>query len=102
MDLVSGSLLWLSTLSGYALAFLYLCIVERYRDSAGQGGASQVVLETRNRPDDAGDPGSVPGLERSPGGDHGNPLQFSCLENATDRGAWWASPCGRRESGTTD
>ena len=35
MDLVKGSLLWLSTWSGYALALLYLCIVERYRDSAG-------------------------------------------------------------------
>ena len=31
-----------------------------------------------------------PGLGRSPGGEHGNPLQYSCLENPTDRGAWWA------------
>ena len=98
MDLVNGSLLWLSTWSGYALVFLYLCTVERYRDSAGQGGASQVVLVTRNRPDDAGDPGSIPGSERSPGGDHGNPLQFSCLKNATDRGAWWATVHGITKS----
>jgi len=33
---------------------------------------------------------AVPGLERSPGGGHGNPLQYSCLENPTDREAWRA------------
>ena len=38
----------------------------------------------------AGDLGSIPGLRRSSGGGHGNPLQYSCLENPTDRGAWWA------------
>ena len=37
------------------------------------------------------DAGSVPGLGRSPGGRHGNPLQYSCLENPMDRGAWWAT-----------
>ena len=37
-----------------------------------------------------GDPGSIPGSERSPGGGHDNPLQYSCLENPMDRGAWWA------------
>ena len=37
------------------------------------------------------DPRSVPGLGRSPGGGHGNPLQYSCLENSMDRGAWWAT-----------
>ena len=35
--------------------------------------------------------GSVPGLGRSPGGGHGNPLQYSCLENPMHRGAWWAT-----------
>ena len=39
---------------------------------------------------DAGDPGSIPGLGRSPGEGHDNPLQYSCLENPTDRGAWRA------------
>ena len=38
----------------------------------------------------AGDPGSIPGLERSPGEGKGYPLQYSGLENPTDRGAWWA------------
>ena len=35
--------------------------------------------------------GSIPGLRRSPGGQHGNPLEYSCLENPMDRGAWWAT-----------
>ena len=37
-----------------------------------------------------GDPGSIPGLGRSPGRGHGNPFQYSCLENPMDR-AWWAA-----------
>ena len=46
----------------------------------------------KNPPANAGDiteAGSIPGLGRSPGGRHGNPLQYSCLENPMDRGAWW-------------
>ena len=39
----------------------------------------------------AGDPGSVPGLGRSPGEGTGNPLQYSCMENSMDRRAWWAT-----------
>ena len=38
-----------------------------------------------------GDLGSIPGFGRSPGGGHGNPLQYSCLENPTDRGVWQAT-----------
>ena len=51
-----------------------------------------------------GDPGSIPGLGRSPGGGKGNPLQYSCLENPMDREAWQAvcSPWGRKESDTTE
>ena len=37
------------------------------------------------------DTGSIPGSEISPGGGHGNPLQYSCLENPMDREAWWVS-----------
>ena len=36
----------------------------------------------------------IPGLGRSPGGGNGNPLQYSCLENPTDRGVWWATVHG--------
>ena len=55
--------------------------------------ASQVVLVVENLPASAGDirdTGSIPGSGRVPGGGHGNPLQYSCLENPMDRGAWWA------------
>ena len=37
---------------------------------------------------------SVPGLGRFPGGGHGDPLQYFCLENPMDRGAWWATSTG--------
>ena len=40
---------------------------------------------------DTGDLGSVPGLGKSPGEGNGNPLQYSCLKNPMDRGAWWAT-----------
>ena len=51
----------------------------------------------------AGDLGLIPGLGRCPGGGHGNPLQYSCLENPKDRGAWWAIVHGgRKESDTTE
>ena len=45
----------------------------------------------------AGDPGSVPGWERSPGGGHGNLFQYSCLENPMDREAWQATVQGVAE-----
>ena len=45
-----------------------------------------------------GDLGSIPGLERSPGRGHGNPLQYSCLENLMERGAWWSTVHGVAES----
>ena len=48
----------------------------------------------------AGDPGLIPGLGRPPGEGSGNPLQYSCLENPMDRGAWWAAVHGVTESRT--
>ena len=56
-------------------------------------GNSQVALEVKNLLTNAGDVrdmGLIPGWRRSPGGGHGNPLQYSCLENPMDRGAWRA------------
>ena len=47
---------------------------------------------------DTGDVGSVLGLRRSPGGGHDNSLQYSCLENPMDRGAWWATAHGVTKS----
>ena len=56
-------------------------------------GASQVALVVKNLPANAGNLGasSIPGSRRSLGGRHGNPLQYSSLENSIDRGAWWAT-----------
>ena len=59
--------------------------------------ASQVVLVGKNTPANTGDVRDVtwiPGLERSPGGRYGNPLQYSCPENAMDRGVWRAAVRG--------
>ena len=47
-----------------------------------------------------GDPGSIPGLERFPAEGNGNPLQYSCLENPMDRGAWRATVYGVAKSRT--
>ena len=49
-----------------------------------------------------GDLGPIPGLERSAGEGNGYSLQYSCLENPMDTGAWWASPWGRKELDTTE
>ena len=46
------------------------------------------------------DPGSIPGSRRSPEEGNGNPLQYSCLENSMDRGAWWATVHGVAKSWT--
>ena len=56
----------------------------------------------RNLSANAGDVGLIPGLGRSPGEGNGNPLQYSCLGNTVDRGAWWATVHGvTKESDTT-
>ena len=52
---------------------------------------SHVAQMVKNPPANAGHPGWIPGSGRSPGGGNGNPLQYSCLENPMDRGAWWAT-----------
>uniref|UniRef100_A0AC11CS53 Glutathione S-transferase zeta 1 n=1 Tax=Ovis aries TaxID=9940 RepID=A0AC11CS53_SHEEP len=65
---------------------------------ASSGGTSG-----KNPPANAGDVrnlGSIPGSGRSPGEGHGNPLQYSCLEDPADRGAWWAAVHGVAKSRT--
>ena len=59
-------------------------------------GDSEVKASACN----AGDLGSIPGSGSSPGGGNGNPLQYSCLENRMDRGAWWATVHGVAKSWT--
>ena len=69
----------------YTQAQTYKILVKR---------ASYMVLVIKNPPANAGDVkdlGLIPGSRRCPGGGHNNPLQYSCLENPVDRGAWWAT-----------
>ena len=63
--------------------------------------AFQVVQWVKNPPMNTGDDGAlgpIPGLRRSPGEGNGHPLQYSCLENSIDRGAWWAMVHGIAKS----
>ena len=63
-----------------------------------------MALEIKNLLANTGDireAGSIPGSGRSSGGGHGNPLQYSCLENPMDRGAWQAAAHGVTELVTT-
>ena len=59
----------------------YICVYMGFLD--GSDGKKSAC--------NAGDPGSIPGLGRSPGEGHGNPLQYSCLENLMVRGPWQAT-----------
>ena len=66
-----------------------------------QGFLDDAVV--KNLPANAGDTrdsGLIPGLGRSPGGGHDNPLQYSCLGKPMDRGAWWATVHGVTKSWT--
>ena len=63
------------------------CLVSGGPRSLGFPGGSEGKESSCN----AGDLGLIPGLRRSPGGGHGSSLQYSCLENPMDRGAWWAT-----------
>ena len=65
--------------------------------------ASKAVLVLKDPPakaEDVRDMGLIPGSERSSGGGHGNLLQYSCLENPMDRGAWWSTVHGAAKSRT--
>ena len=67
--------------------------------------ASHVVLVVKNLPANSGDirdMGLILQLGRSPGGGHGDPLQYSCLQNLTDRGAWRATVHGFAELDSTE
>ena len=62
-----------------------------------------MALLVKNLPANAGDIRDmdlIPGSERFPGEGNGNPLQYSCMENSMDRGAWWATVHGEAKSRT--
>ena len=74
-----------------------------FADNLNMGFPGGAVV--RNPPANAGDirdEGLIPGWGRSPGGGHRNPLQYSCLENPMDRGAWWATAYEVTELDTTE
>ena len=85
------------------------CIARRFSLLSHQGNRTQLILgcylnpslvqpvkvSTRN----AGDLGSIPGSGRSPGEGNGTPLQYSCLENPMDGGAWWVTAMGSQRVG---
>ena len=66
----------------------------------GRGGIPRLAQLVKNLPANAGDVGSIPGSGRAPGGGNGNPLQYSCLRNPMERGAWQATVQGVAESQT--
>ena len=68
----------------------YLNIINVVNFPSGSNGKASAY--------NAGDPGSIPGSGRSRGEGYGTPLQYSCLENPMDRGAWGYSPQARKES----
>ena len=73
-----------------SISYIVVCIL------TGFPGSSASKESTCN----AGDLGSISGWGRSPGGEHGDPLQYSCLENPMDREAWWATVFGVARSQT--
>ena len=88
---------WQATVCGVAENWTQLSDFHSHKDQR----ASQVVLVVKNPPANAGDGrnmGSIPGSGRSCGEGNRNPLQYSCLENPKDRGAWWATVHGVAKS----
>ena len=77
-------------------AYLHRLLKPFWFPLLGFPGSSEVKVSVCNM----GDPGSIPGLGRSPGEGNGNPLQDSCLENPMDREAWWATVRGVAKSWT--
>ena len=82
---------WMDKDVRYILIYMYVFYIYQ---SIYISWAAQLVQVVKNPPasiGDIGDTGTIPGLGRSPGRKHGNPLQCSCLWNLMDRGAWWAT-----------
>ena len=87
----------------FSKVFNNMCILRVLPELPGDVGASQVALVVKNPPANAGDirgTAWIPGSGVSPGGQQGNPLQYSCLENPMDRGAWWVTVHGIAQSRT--
>ena len=87
------------TLAENSICIGYLLLCNR------SSQASQAALVVKNLPANAGavrDAGWIPGWGRSPGGEHGDPLQYSCRENPVDGEAWWSVVNRVEESDTAE
>ena len=107
-DMIVSDKVCLSTALTFSLSY-HLPLLKKFPEKGFRTmaflWASQVALVVKNLTANAGDIGdssSTSVLGRSPGGGHGNPLQYSCLENPMDRGAWWATVCSVRETDMTE
>ena len=89
-ELVMDSLAWRAVIHGVTKSQTQLSYLACFP------GGSEVKASASNE----GDPGSIPRSGRSPGEGNGNPLQYSCLENPMDRGAWQATVHGAAKSQT--
>ena len=78
-----------------AILSYYYFFNDGYTIFGGFPGGAEVKASACN----VGDLGSIPGSGRSPGEGNGNPLQYSCLENPMDGGAWWATVHGSQRVG---
>ena len=78
------------------LGHIFMLSRQRIKLLRGFPGGSEGKASACN----VGDPGSIPGSARSPGEGNGHPLQYSCLENPMDRGAWQATVHGVAKSRT--
>ena len=78
----------------------YSCFNLHFPNDTCSFPGGSVVKNLPAKAGDTGDVGSIPGLGRSPGAGNGNPLQYSCLENPMDRGAWQAIVHGVAKSWT--
>ena len=90
------------------------CLRQHHRDTCQARGTLNLLkiltpqlwgAAVKNSPANARDPrdvGSIPGSGRAPGEENGNPLQYSCLGNPTDREAWWAAAHGVTKSDATE
>ena len=98
-SITSFQLLQSKSLESFLAPSFFPCTVMR----GVAGGCFPGGSVVKNLPANAGDTGLIPGPGRSSGEGNGIPLQYSCLENPMDRGAWQAgySPCGCKESDRT-
>ena len=91
---------WWATVHGVTQSWTWLSDLTHFHCVKWASPVAQLVKNLPANAGDVRDMGSIPGLGRSLGEGNSNPLQYSCLENSMDRGAWWATVHG--VAGTTE